>query len=407
MNCLPFLPLLRTLAPGNASILRRLAANHKLLKGILLSWLVASTASLLSATPVVAAYVFPKDSVLTSSQIDASKLTRINYAFANIANNRMIEGSTSDSANFAVLNGLKGQNPKLTILVSVGGWLWSDKFSDMALTPASRLIFIDSVEQFIARYHVDGLDIDWEYPGLEGSSKNFRPEDKENYTYLLQELRTRFDRIEKKEHRHLYITVATGASTEFLEHTEMAKVQNYVDTVNLMAYDYYEPGDGKITGNHAPLFTDPADPKHISANQSILDYEKAGVPAAKIVLGVPFYGHVWGQVSSADHGLFQQGQPVPNTFANYASVAGTMLGHGYLRYWDQASSVPYLYNAQQQIFVSYEDPESLSIKCKYILDHRLAGVMFWDYASDPSGALLGAIDAGLQISGATAKTGKP
>jgi chitinase len=407
MNCLPLFPYLQTSMSAIAMMLRQYRATAYVLRGFLVFCVFASTTSLLSATPVVAAYVFPKDAVLTSTEVDAGKLTRINYAFANIANNRIIEGSTSDSANFAVLNRLKQQNPNLTILVSVGGWLWSDKFSDMALTPASRLTFIDSVEQFLARYHLDGLDIDWEYPGLEGSSKNFRPEDKENYTALLKELRTRFDTIEQRDHRRLYITVATGASTEFLEHTEMGKVQKYVDTVNLMAYDYYEPDDGKITGNHAPLFTDPADPKKVSANQSILEYEKAGVPAAKIVLGVPFYGHVWGQVPSVNHGLFQPGQPVPNAFANYASITSNMIGKGYLRYWDQASSVPYLYNAQQHVFVSYEDPESLSIKCKYILDHRLAGIMFWDYASDPSGELLGAIDIGLHVSGASPKTGRP
>ena len=348
--------------------------------------------------PVIAAYVFPKDAVLTADQVDARKLTRINYAFANIDHNRIIEGSTSDAANFAVLNELKKENSKLTVLVSVGGWLWSDKFSDMSLTAATRLTFIDSVEQFVRRYKLDGLDIDWEYPGLEGSSKNFRPEDKQNYTNLLKELRSRFDLMEKKDHHHFYITIATGSSTEFLQHTEMDQVQKYVDTVNLMAYDYYEPADGKITGNHAPLFTDPADPKAISANQSVIEYEKAGVPAAKIVLGVPFYGHVWGQVQSTNNGLFQPGQPVPNAFANYASVVSTMIGKGYTRYWDKASSVPYLYSPDKQIFVSYEDPESLSIKCKYVLDHRLAGMMFWDYASDPSGTLLSTIDTGFHLS---------
>ncbi len=61
-----------------------------------------------------------------------------------------------------------------------------------------------------------------------------------------------------------------------------------------------------------------------------------------------------------------------------------MLGQGYTRYWDAKASVPYLYNPQKQIFVSYEDPESLALKCKYVIDHHLAGMMFWDYGSDPS-----------------------
>jgi chitinase len=349
-----------------------------------------------AAEPVVAAYVFPQARLLTPGEIDAKKLTRVNYAFANIANGRIVEGLPTDAANFGALNALKKANPRLTVLVSVGGWLWSGGFSDASLTPASRDVFIDSVEAFITRYNLDGLDVDWEFPGQPGAGHTFRPEDKQNYTLLLKELRGRFDKMAGKLHRPLYLTTAVGATTDFLEHTEMGEVAKYVDTVNLMAYDYYEPGDQEITGNHAPLFTDPADPRGISADRSVREYEKAGVPADKIVLGVPFYGHVWGQVQATNHGLFQPGKPIPGAYANYAAITSTMLGQGYARYWDSPASAPYLYNAEKQIFVSYEDPQSLALKCKYVYEQHLKGVMFWDYAGDPSGTLLGAIDAGLK-----------
>lgn len=345
---------------------------------------------------VIAAYVFPRNMILTSNQVAARKLTRINFAFANIDQGRIVEGDPSDAANLATLVGLKKENPDLTVLVSVGGWLWSGRFSDASLTAANRAKFIDSVAAFITRYNLDGLDIDWEYPAMAGASGNvFRPEDKQNYTLLLKDLRERFKKMQKPLHRRLYITIAAGASSEFLEHTEMANVQKYVDTVNLMAYDYYEPGDDKITGNHAPLFADPADPKAISADKSVKEFEAAGVPAEKIVLGVPFYGHVWGRVAATSNGLFQPGEPVPNAYANYGALAGTMLNQGYTRYWDAKAAVPYLYNPQKQIFVSYEDPESLALKCKYVIDHKLAGIMFWEYGSDPSGKLLDSIDQGL------------
>jgi chitinase len=358
---------------------------------------IASSAYCTSAKPVVTAYVFTEGKALQPGEIDAHKLTRINYAFANIKDGRMVEGTPADAGNLAVLGTLKSQNPSLLVLVSVGGWLWSGGFSDVALTQASRAAFIDSAADFVSRYRLDGLDIDWEFPGMEGYTKNFRPEDKQNYTLLLKELRARFDSIQKQTKHHLYITIATGATSDFLLHTEMGEVQKYVDTVNLMAYDYYEPGDEKITGNHAPLFANPADPRAISADRSVREYEQAGVPAAKLVLGVPFYGHVWGNVPPTDHGLFQPGERVPNAFANYGAVVTTMLGQGYVRYWDKSASVPYLYNAEKQIFVSYEDPESLSLKCKYVLSHRLGGMMFWDYKSDPTGTLLSTIDAGLKL----------
>jgi chitinase len=354
---------------------------------------------------VIVAYVFPQNNALRDGEVAAGKLTRINYAFANIEQGRIVKGFAHDDENLAALVTLKKQNPSLTVLVSVGGWLWSGGFSDMALTKESREIFIASVVEFVRVHQLDGLDIDWEYPGMAGSTNHFRPQDKQNYTLLLKELRERFNELEKKLHRPLYVTIATGASREFLEHTEMNKVQKYVDTINLMAYDYYEPGSDASTGHHAPLFPNSADPKKISAATSVDEYEKAGVAAEKIVLGVPFYGHVWGQVPAANHGLFQPGKEVPHSYAQYGAGPDNMLKNGFVRYWDPVASAPYLYNADQQIFMSYEDPESLALKCKYVLDHRLRGIMFWDYEGDSTGALLNAVNAGLKKK--SVSTGSP
>ena len=356
--------------------------------------------------PQIIAYIFPRDRKLQPAEVAAGKLTRINYAFANIQDGRIVTGSPVDEANFATLVSLKQQNPSLQVLISVGGWLWSGNFSDMALTKESRSRFIESVVEFVDRYKLDGLDIDWEYPGMTGAGNRFRSEDKRNYTLILQELRTRFNREQSRLGRPLLLSVAAGASSEFIAHTELGRVQRYLDTVNLMAYDYYEPGSEKISGNHAPLYTDPADPKRVSADRSVQEFERAGVPARKIVLGVPFYGHVWGDVGPTGHGLFQPGVTVPNAFANYGNIVTNMLNNGFTRYWDAAASVPYLYSEQKRQFVSYEDPESLALKCAYVRRKGLAGVMFWDYMGDPTGALLNTINAAFYGNAANAGSGR-
>jgi len=370
--------------------------THTLIALLLATLPSAQLAQAAGARPVVTAYVFPQNGVMQAEAVDPHRVDRINYAFANIENGKLVAGSANDSENLSQLVALKKANPALAVLISVGGWLWSGNFSDAALTAQSRHVFIDSAMDFIKAHDLDGLDVDWEYPGQAGSTNHFRAEDKRNFTLLLKGLRERFDRESKNTHRHLYLTIAAGSDESFLDHTEMKKVQGYLDAVNLMCYDYYEPGSDPITGNHAPLFTDPDDPKKASADASVKAYEAAGVPSAKIFLGVPFYGHMWGQVADVHHGLFQTGKPIPNGYAPYSAIAGTMLDHGYTRYWDVAANVPYLYNADKQIFVSYEDPESLALKCKYVETHKLGGIMFWSYFNDAQGTLLKVIDQGLQ-----------
>jgi len=348
--------------------------------------------------PLVIAYVFPQYATLQPGQIDAHAVTRINYAFANIQDGRMVAGYPNDAANLTLLAGLRKDNPSLTILVSVGGWLWSGQFSDAALTEQSRQRFIQSAVDFINLYHLDGLDIDWEYPGMPGAGHPFRTEDGQNFTILLKELRSQFDK-EAKNGRRLYLTIAAGASDDYLAHTPMAEAQRYLDTVNLMAYDYYEPGAGPITGHHAPLYTNPADPIKVSADASVRVFESAGVPAHKLILGVPFYGHMWGDVADRDHGLYQPGKPVPNAYAPFSLIDSGPLNQGFTRYWDAVSSVPWLYSAEKQIFVSYEDVQSLTAKCRYIRAQKLGGVMFWSYSNDSDGKLLKTLDTELLMGG--------
>jgi chitinase len=345
-----------------------------------------------SSSREIIAYVFPQNRVLQPDEVNGRQLTRINYAFANIKDGQIVEGFSHDAENFVVLNNLKRSNPGLKILVSVGGWSWSGNFSDAALTPRSRERFIASAVRFIERYKLDGLDIDWEYPAQPGAGNTFRPQDKQNYTLLLAELRHRFDREQARLHRHLYTSIATGASTKFLQNTEMDKVQRYVDTVNLMTYDFYV--GGPTTGHDAPLFRNPSDPKHVSADRSVTEYEQAGVPASKIVLGLPFYGRSWGEVEDKNNGLFQPGKAARGVHFSYPDLPN-LLATGYVRHWDNEASAPYLYNPQTRVFVTYEDPQSIAAKCRYVTAHQLRGIMFWEYSNDTTGILLKAVHAGL------------
>jgi chitinase len=341
---------------------------------------------------VIIAYVFPQERVLDAGEIAVEKLTHINYAFADIKGGKVVEGFSHDAENFKVLAGLRKRHPHLRILVSVGGWTWSGAFSDMALTPKSRAPFVESAVDFVRRHDLDGFDVDWEYPGLPGNGNTHRPEDKANFTALMTELRAALDSEGKRTSRRYLLTFAAGAFSDFLASTEMDKVQATVDFVNLMTYDFRESSGDPVAGHHANLSANPSDTKKLSADRAVREFLAAGVPADKLVLGVPFYGRGWGGVEAKNKGLYQPGKaPTEPLDTKYPSLAGLIGKDGWTREWDEVAQAAYLWNADKRIFVSYEDPESLRRKCRYVREGGLAGVMFWEYTVDNTGQLLGTL----------------
>jgi GH18 family chitinase len=348
---------------------------------------------------VIIAYVFPEEQRIDPAEIAADQLTHINYAFANVQDGRVVEGFARDAENLRVLTGLRRAHPRLKILVSVGGWTWSGGFSDAALTPESRKRFVDSALEFVVGHDLDGFDVDWEYPGLPGYGNVHRPEDKQGFTALMAELRAALDAKGAERGRRYLLTFAAGAFSDFLAHVEMDKLQASVDFVNLMSYDFREAEGGGEAGHHANLYANPLDPRGSSGERAVREFLAAGVPPRKLVLGVPFYGRAWGEVRPEGDGLYQPAGPVAERLeTSYASLAAQLVDRaGFARRWDPRAQAPFLWNAERRIFISYEDPESLRAKSRYILDQGLAGAMFWQYYSDSSGTLLGTLARELGV----------
>ena len=349
-----------------------------------------------AAHKAVIGYIFPQDHVLYASGIAPQRLTCINYAFANIRKGQIVEGFSHDSDNLRLLVSLKAQNPSLRVMISVGGWSWSGAFSDAALTSKSRTLFAESAVGFVRDHRLDGIDLDWEYPGLAGSGNKHRREDKHNFTALLRTLRESLDEEAKAVGRPLFLSIAAGASEEYIANTELATIQNLVNSINLMSYDYYVPSVDHTTGHHAPLYPNSDEPKGASASGSVQLFLHAGVPEAKIVLGVPFYGHAWTQVADLHHGLFQHGRK-SELEPDYRAIRNLLSQGGFKRYWDKRAAAPYLYDSVSRTFITYEDPESLRLKCQFALRENLAGVMFWEYSNDFKGELLNTIASTFRV----------
>jgi len=353
---------------------------------------------------VIIGYVFSQDAVINPDDIAAEKLTHINYAFSNIENHRIVEGFEYDTQNYRVLQTLKKRNPNLKILTSVGGWTWSGDFSDMALTEASRQAFIESAAEFVVKHQLDGVDIDWEYPGLPGAGNIHRDEDGKNFTLVLRGLRERLDALEKELQRPLLLTIASGGFQAFIDKSDIANWQRYLDFINIMAYDFHVAAENTSTGHHTNLYSHPDDARALSADSAVKAHLAAGVPPEKLVLGVAFYGRSWASVIKQNNGLFQQGQPNTPAFGglNYGSNSFSNLyqnvinKQGFVRMWDDTAKAPYLWNKEKGIFVTYDDPESIALKANYVKTKGLKGVMFWAYDSDHETKLLSTIYQSLK-----------
>lgn len=328
-----------------------------------------------------------------ANQIPAEKLTHINYAFANVKDGLVqhIDGRQKrDSLNFIELQKLKSVNPDLKILVSIGGWTHSKGFSEAVSTPEGIKKLTKSGIDFLKKYNLDGLDYDWEYPGLPGDNNPYQKADKENFIAMVKSFREALDSLGQITGKTYLSTIASGGFRSYLEANDLGKAQEYLDFINIMAYDFYTAGD-RLTGHHANLFPNGA--KGRSAQTAVEEHLEFGVPADKLVLGVPFYGRMWKKVPGKDGGLFQVGEFEKGL--PYHQIYALSLNSNYSRFWDEKAKAPYLYSAKDSTWITYEDPKSLEAKMEFIRSSNLAGAMFWEMTEDNTGTLLKAVFEGL------------
>jgi chitinase len=156
---------------------------------------------------VVIGYVVGYHGLIDTALINAHKITVIDYAFVNVIHNRaVLPNIKTDTGNFSYLLSLKKINPNLKIMISIGGWGWSKYFSNAVLSDTSRAAFVASAVSIVRKYHLDGIDIDWEYPGMNGAGNIHRDVDKQNYTLMFRGLRMGLDSIQTETGNKLLLT---------------------------------------------------------------------------------------------------------------------------------------------------------------------------------------------------------
>lgn len=278
---------------------------------------------------------------------DPKTMTNVNYAFGHVTDS--FDGVRIDNpSRLKDIVKLKEKNKDLEVQLSVGGW-GSGNFSEMAADEAKRKAFAEDCRRVVEEYGLDGIDIDWEYPGSDAAGISFSPADKGNYTLLMRDLREALGKDK-------LLTLASPCVVSFYE---FKPIMPYVDFVNIMAYDLNRP-----PYHHSALFRSELS-GDMTADEGVRAHMAAGIPAEKIILGVPFYGH--GKKGE---------QP---DFVDYNKIKDLK---GYKEVYDEVACVPYLVNDKGEMVVCYDNKKSLERKCKYVIDNNLGGVMYWDYAGD-------------------------
>lgn len=331
---------------------------------------------------------------LINVNVNPKKLSIINYAFVDIKDNRAwLHREATDTINFRKLNELKKQNPQLKVVISIGGWIWSGKFSDAVLTDTARTAFAASSVDIVSKYDLDGVDIDWEYPGRPGYDGNvYRPEDKQNYTLMFRDIRHDLDSLSKITGKKYIVSTAAGGFKGYLDNTEMGKAAEYLDYINLMTYDFND----KVAVHHTNLYNSKIYTGKDDADNAINAFAAAGVPVEKLVMGMAFYGRVYNLSPNAKRGI---GDTIltRDRGRGYSVLRDSLINqNGYVRYRDRIAKAPYLYNSEKRQFITYDDEWSIKKKCRYVLAKKMGGVMFWEYSSDPKEYLLDEANAILR-----------
>lgn len=353
---------------------------------------------------------FVKNLVTTGS---ATRLTHLNYAFANVVNSQCasfdtwadyqdplpadetVDGQPDSLAanafvgNFHQLQELKHLYPDLQIVISIGGGSADPTAFSIAASPENRASFVKSCIDMYIRGNFapgihepgifDGIDIDWEYPATTA--------DETNFTALLQEFRKQLDAIGPG----MTLSMAAPAGSWAYQYINLPTIQHTLNHFNLMTYDFDGPWT-YTTGFVAPLYQSSLDPDPTNnANYSVKSYLAMGIAADKIVFGVPFYGYEWGGVPNVNHGLFEPGTP-EGSGSEYNYIMS--IDSTYQKYRDPITQAPWLYDGNN--FWTYDDPVSLAFKMDYVRKQRLGGVMIWEISGDmPDGLLLKTLVRGL------------
>ncbi len=296
--------------------------------------------------------------ILPADKIQTSNLTHIVHAFAwpTVTGSIQADANVPDAALVAAVHAAGKK-----VLIAFGGWGHDAGFVPVAANPAIRAVFIENVMNFLTTHEYDGVDLDWEFPSTAAQ--------RESLTVLVKEIRRAMDAIDSS----YLLTMAVPISNWSGQWIDFPAIVSSMDWFNAMAYDVHGSWTAHA-GHNAPLYA-PSNDYDGSAHQGIQYLTiTRGIPKQKITLGVPFYGK---QFTATAMYAPQSGV----SDVTYSTVHARILS-GWLYQWDDVSKVPYLKNGTNTAVITFDDSVSLKLKCRYVKDNGLSGIMIWALGQD-------------------------
>lgn len=315
------------------------------------------------------------------------KCNVINLSFAYVNADFTLD---MHSLNDSILYGaLAARKKGVRVVLSIQGYGDNCKnFSNAAKTEESRAVFISNIVAAVEKYHFDGIDLDWEYPGWFTPGK--KDSEADEYNALVKELNEAL----KAKNPELLLTAAIPAGSEGHKRFDLAECSKHLDYIHLMTYDL--EASSKVY-HHTALYSNvgKATATEASVHDSVSIFKLRGVPAEKIVVGIAFYGKYTTPENTTNGGLggnSKNGKYTTVTFDSIERIFLSKLNNGVTYYWDETCKAPYLYDANNKFFVTYENEKSIAEKTKYMRNNQLAGVMIWELGEDSdSGTLMKAV----------------
>ncbi|RBQ74743.1 hypothetical protein VDGD_06825 [Verticillium dahliae] len=275
---------------------------------------------------------------------------------------------------------LKQQYPHLQVVLSIGGGSSSAIFPVVAASTICRDNFARSAKGLVDASGLDGIDstsadqidqlgpdadicsVVWEYPSDSQQGHDFLA--------LLATIR-----LHLPEDQYL-LTAALPASRMVLQYIPLQASAEYLDFVNLMAYDFFGTWTPK-SGHHSQLYPPQKDQESGATGVQYLIAK--GVNAGKILLGIPLYGRSFLGAAGPGH-KFRGGGGDNGTF-EYKQLPRS----GTKETIDKKSISAQCIGADGG-FVSYDNPETVKVKAQFCKQKGLGGLFYWNGPADGKGS---------------------